>query len=119
MLLKEKLQAGKSGQFRSSGWSLWPRVHSGDCCIYEPIVDIDKIKPGDIVFCEVQPGNRFYAHLVLTIDWENKSPAASASAAGARSIPPRRRFWIGNQSGRSNGYCYDPHIYGRLVEVIA
>ena len=36
-LLKQKLQEGRSAQFRSSGNSLYPKVHSGDCCLFYPV----------------------------------------------------------------------------------
>ena len=45
----------------------------------------------DIVFCEVQPGNRFYAHKILKVEW--------------CSWPPRPDTWnkkytSGNNKGR-------------------
>ena len=63
-LLKENLQAGKPVIYRSSGWSLWPRVWPNDQCTYEPVTSADQVHKEDIVFCEVQPDDRFYAHVV-------------------------------------------------------
>ena len=62
--IKEQLQDGKPVIYRSSGWSLYPRVHSNDLCTYEPVKSADDVQLDDIVFCQVQPGNRFYAHVV-------------------------------------------------------
>ena len=33
-LIMDQLKAGKSVAYRSSGWSLWPRVHPNDLCVY-------------------------------------------------------------------------------------
>ena len=70
-LIKFQLQAGMSVQYRSSGWSLFPQVHSNDLCMFEPVLHPDTIEVGEIVFCEVQPGNRFYAHKVRKIYFHN------------------------------------------------
>ena len=91
-------------QYRSSGWSLWPLVHGNDVCMYEPVLHPETIREGDIVFCEVQPGDRFYAHKVHKIYRANCI----------------RYFDIGNNHDppRINGWCQDHHIYGRLIEVV-
>ena len=70
-LLKENLQAGKPVIYRSSGWSLWPRVWPNDQCTYEPVTSADQVHKEDIVFCEVQPGDRFFAH-VVSLKWEEE-----------------------------------------------
>ena len=87
-LVKAELQNGNTVGFRSSGLSLYPRVCSGDFDTYQPVVNADdEIQKEDIVLCEVQPGSRFYAHIVKKIeDWEG-----------------RRRFTIANYAGRENG----------------
>ena len=98
-LVKAELQNGNTVAFRSSGNSLDPRVCSGDSCTYQPVANAAEIQLNDIVFCEVQPGNRFYAHIVRKIeDWEG-----------------RRCFTIANYAGRENGWCYSEHIYGKLI----
>jgi len=100
--IKERLLAGKNVCYRSSGNSLWPTVKSGDLCEFEPIkaASADDSKLMDIVFCEVQPGDRFYAHLFLRKETNDHSG--------------KTRFIIGNKSGYENGWCFLEHIYGRL-----
>ena len=68
-MIKEQLQKGRNVAYISSGWSLWPRVLSNDRCTYEPVESEDQVRQDDIVFCQVQPGDRFYAHLVTTKSW--------------------------------------------------
>jgi hypothetical protein len=101
VVVKEALQAGNTVAFRSSGNSLHPWVHSGDSCTYVPVNGPMDIRLHDVVFCEVQPGNRFYAHVVKKI----------VTKRG------RLRFTIANLEGRENGWCEMEHIYGKLVHV--
>ena len=49
--------------YRQSGNSLYPRIHSNDLTTYVPVTKEWMANEDDIVFCEVQPGNRFYAYL--------------------------------------------------------
>ena len=100
-LVKSHLKEGKIVAFRSSGNSLWPRVCSGDSCSYEPVVNAAEIHLNDVVFCEVQPRNLFYTLIVKDIYW----------------YMGRRCFTIANIKGRENGWCYDEHIYGKLIHV--
>jgi hypothetical protein len=102
VMCKEQLLAGRSICYRSGGNSLWPRVESNDLCTYAPVTAEVPIEVDDIVFCEVQPNDRFYAHLVKAIqvgEWEDTA------------------YIISNARGRENGWCYRRHIYGKLVEV--
>ena len=108
-MIKEQLVLGKSVQYQSSGWSLYPQIHSMDTCIYEAMCGDERLNQlpvhvDDVVFCEVQPGNRFYAHKVTRIE------------------PPgpytEKTYWIGNNKGLENGWCYMSHIYGKLEEVV-
>ena len=87
--------------YRQSGWSLWPRVRSNDLCTYEPVTDERRVQEQDIVFCEVQPYNRFYVHLVNKKEWDFDHS--------------QYKFTITNIKGRENGYCFMRHIYGRLI----
>ena len=99
VLIKEQLQLGKPVVYRSSGWSLWPRVWSNDLCSYDPVTSANEVRFGDIVFCQVQPGDRFFAHVVSRKWFENGE----------------WYFKISNLTGRENGWCSIKHIYGRLV----
>ena len=55
--------------YRISGWSLWPRINSGDQCTFHPVTDPSEVAENDTVFCEVQPNNRFYGHVVKQKLW--------------------------------------------------
>ena len=99
-MIKTQLQAGIPVCYRSSGWSLWPRVFPNDQTTYEPVNGAWMVWVDDIVFCQVQPGNRFYAHLVKSIEWYEDDWA----------------FTISNIHGFENGWCRIQHIYGRLTE---
>jgi len=100
-MIKEKLQSGFSASYRSSGWSLHPRVWPNDCVTYDPVVSADEVQEDDIVFCQVKPGDRFFAHLVKKKEWWYD----------------RHFFTISNMRGRENGWCNIDQIYGRLVDV--
>ena len=50
-VIKTQLQAGISVCYRSSGWSLCPRVRSNDQTTYEPVTSADMVQVDDIVFC--------------------------------------------------------------------
>ena len=69
--LKELLQLGRSVSYRSSGWSLWPRVCSNDLCTYEAVRDESDVVEDDIVFCQVQPHDRFFTHRVKRMEWHS------------------------------------------------
>ena len=98
-MLKEQLQLGRPVIYRSSGWSLHPRVWSNDRCTFEPVTSADEVKEDDIVFCQVQPGDRFYGHIVSRKWFEHGE----------------WYFTISNLKGRENGWCSITHIYGRLI----
>ena len=102
VMIKAQLVSGRNVYYRSSGSSLWPLVESGDGCTYSPVTSQNQVKVKDIVFCEVQPGNRFYAHMVLEAQEESSG---------------KMRYIIGNVRGRQNGWCFIEHIYGRLVKI--
>ena len=99
--LKAKLQAGMFVMCRMSGGSMLPLVHHKDVCLFEPVLNSDTIKEGDIVFCEIQPSNKFAAHKVLKIYEETNI----------------RYYDIGDKRGCKHGWCQGQHIYGRLIEV--
>ena len=60
-LVKAQLQAGRQVCYRSSGWSLCPRVKSNDQTTHAPVTSADMVHVDDIVFCEVQTSNRLAA----------------------------------------------------------
>ena len=103
--LKRMLLAGSDVAYRSSGRSLEPRVMEGSRCTYEPVTSVDQVFMNDIVFCEVQDGDRFYAHLVKSKDWHVWDECFY--------------FWISSLKGRTNGWCHIKHIYGKLTNVQA
>ena len=119
-MMKQELEKGRAVQYRSSGWSLFPKVWSGDCCLFEPVVNCNNLVLGDIVFCKVQPGDRYYSHKILDIWWEpvSQQMRAYAPTEEIANMDKWRTYTIGNNAGRQNGFCYDWHIYGRLVEVV-
>ena len=55
LLIKAQLIAGKTVAYRSSGWSLYPKVHSNDICFFLPVKFDESIAEDDVVFCNVQP----------------------------------------------------------------
>ena len=65
-----------------------------------------EIRVGDVVFCKVQPTNKYFAHLVLQIDLPPNDKS---------SLEPT--YWIGNIEQHRNGWCQRRHIFGILVHV--
>ena len=109
--IKKQLQSGEPAYYRSSGWSLYPYVSSGNGCTYVPVKSQEDVQVRDIVFCEVQSfwkGNksRFYAHLVRHAELD-----AEEGSSG------QMRYIIGNATGHQNGWCHIQHIFGRLIDI--
>ena len=100
-MLREELQAGNRVVYRSSGWSLWPRVHSGDNTYYGPVTSDEDVNEGDIVFCQVW--GRYFAHLVKT-----KKECGKPEW-------PESVYTISRLDGAENGDCKIDTIYGRLI----
>ena len=102
-MIKALLTSNRSVQYRSSGNSLAPFVYSGDVTMWEPVTDHSTLVVGDIVWCLVQPTQRYYGHAIHEIgDWYGQT------------------YWrIGNlkQPPHMNGWCYAEHIFGVLFEV--
>ena len=102
-MVRDMLKSGRSVQFRSSGDSLYPMVRSGDVTMWEPVTDHSILVVGDVVFCAVQPNDRFYGHMIHEVCywWDGSI------------------YWkIGNMKtpARINGWCYPEHIFGKLME---
>ena len=109
-MVKLELQLGRCAQFIALGWSLFPRVHPGDCCRYWPSDGI-KVEVGDIVFCQVYPGFRYITATVIDMDWEEDRRLWPCEY-------PCRVYVIGSTSGEIDGHCRQEHIYGKLVEIL-
>ena len=90
---------GRGIKYRSSGWSMWPQIHGNDECSYEPVKRDKEVEQDDIVFCQVQPSNQYYAHKVLWKEYDDQKQ--------------KWYYEIGNMRVRSNGWCNIEHIYCR------
>ena len=111
--LKRMLLAGSDVAYRSSGRSLEPRVMNGDRCTFEPVTSVDQVLVDDIVFCEVQYGDRFYVGVVREKRFDGYEDCYY--------------FFIGSIKGRflmnncrvvyGVGWCKIGHVYGRLSNV--
>ena len=58
---------------------------------------------GDIVFCQAQRSQQYYAHIVLEIGYSH--------------YHQEPQYWIGNIQRHFNGWCLREHIFGILVDV--
>ena len=105
-MIREQLQKGRLVQYRAGGDSMYPWVHSGDCCLIEPAIDCDKLEQGDIVFCRLHPYERYVASEITETEVVLETTAGSARS--------RRKYWIGD----ADGWCHEEHIYGKYVEVL-
>ncbi len=90
----EQLKQGETVQFRPRGHSMSGKVRSGQLCTVEP-VDPASLSIGDIVLCKVRGSQ--YLHLVKAIQG--------------------RRFQIGNNRGKINGWISANSIFGKCVKV--
>ena len=99
-MIMRKLQSGQPVAFKSGGNSLAPLIKSGDICEYYPVSDDADVGVGDIVFCQVNPTQRYFAHAVM-----NKTYGEEVQAW---------YYSIGNASGWENGWCWIENIYGKL-----
>ncbi len=90
----EKLRHGETVQFRPRGNSMSGKIESGQLCTVVP-VNAENLKIGDIVLCKV---NGFqYLHLIKAIQG--------------------KRFQIGNNRGRINGWIGENGIYGKRIRI--
>ncbi|HZZ78935.1 MAG TPA: S24 family peptidase [Gemmataceae bacterium] len=89
-----RLQAGETVQFRPKGNSMQGKIESGQLCTVEP-VDVESLEVGDIVLCKVNGSQ--YLHLVKAIQG--------------------KRFQIGNNRGRINGWVSENSIFGKCTKV--
>ena len=90
----DRLKKGETVQFRPRGNSMAGKINSGQLCTVFPVT-ADDLQVGDIVLCKV---NGFqYLHLIKAIQG--------------------KRFQIGNNRGRINGWIGANGIYGKCVRV--
>jgi len=90
----QKLKGNEVVSFRPRGGSMKGKIESGQLCIVAPVIESD-LKKGDIVLCKVN-GNQ-YLHLIKAIQG--------------------KRYQIGNNIGRINGWISFNSIYGKLIKV--
>ncbi len=90
-----KLKDGETVSFRPRGNSMQGKIESGQLCTVEPISDFESLQKGDIVLCKVN-GNE-YIHLIKAIQG--------------------KRFQIGNNRGRINGWIGANSIFGKCVKI--
>ena len=125
--LRTKLRAGGSACFQPSGYSMYPMVQSGDVCTFHPIQAVtaegqlsiqkerSEIGVGDVVFCQVQPSQLYYASIVHEVQqqcWDGDRPRGSAAVQ-------RHNYLIGNTQRHIHGWCYRENIFGILIDVQA
>jgi len=91
----QKLVAGETIKFRPRGNSMKGKIESGDLCTVIPISDDVMLEVGDVVLCKVR-GHQ-YLHLIKAID--------------------SKRYKIGNNRGKINGWISLKSIYGKCVNV--
>ena len=104
--MKARLRRGYTVITRMLGVPMLPIV-CNDVCKFEPVENSDKIKEGDIVFCEIRPKNQFAVRKVLKVYEEMNIRYYDIGYDGR---------WKGG--GCKHGWCQSEHIYGRLVEVL-
>ena len=88
-----KLSKGETISFKPRGRSMAGKIESGQLCTIEPIEG--ELIVGDIVLCKVK-GNE-YLHLVKAIQ--------------------DKRYQIGNNKGKVNGWVGLNSIYGKLIKI--
>jgi hypothetical protein len=91
------LKDGETVQLRPRGNSISGKIESGQLCTVEPIKDTDTLQVGDIVLCKVKGSQ--YLHLIKAVQG--------------------KRFQIGNNRGRINGWITAASIFGKLVKIEA
>ena len=84
-------------------------MRSGDNCTYVPYFPGDDIKVGDVVFCQPQPSNLYFCHIV----WDKYLHKMGLGAEWCWTIGNNRE----GHGARNNGWCFREHIYGKLTMV--
>ena len=108
-MINTELLGGRSVKYVSTGHLLYPEIHPGDECLFDPVHSFDTLCIGDIVACDVQSGNICVNQIVNVY-------------TGRHYWNPEARRWtsrylfIGNRDRLVDGWAHEHHIYGRLVE---
>ena len=89
-ITKEQLQLGKPVIYRSSGWSLYPRVWSNELCNYDPVTSADEVHEGDIC-------------------------VTKSSLANGLALPPLRAILLGRIAIVGLAVAVSPEGLGRAV----
>ncbi|WP_327251194.1 S26 family signal peptidase [Streptomyces sp. NBC_01244] len=92
----ERVRAGATVEFRPTGTSMVPLVHSRQRVRVAP-AHPPLLEPGDIVLARVS--GTVYLHLVTAVD------------------TPRRRVQISNNRGRVNGWTGHDRVFGICLAV--
>lgn len=92
----DRVRAGATVEFRPTGTSMVPLVHSRQRVRVAP-ADPMLLEPGDIVLARVS--GTVYLHLVTAVD------------------TPRRRVQISNNRGRVNGWTGHDRVFGICLAV--
>ncbi len=90
-----KLKLGETVSFRPRGHLMKGKIESGQLCKVAQIADYSKLEKDDIVLCKVN-GNE-YLHLIKAIQG--------------------KRFQIGNNRERINGWIGTNAIFGKCIKV--
>ena len=107
--LKRMLLQGHAVAYRSSVNSLLPMVASGDRCTYTVVTLAEQVLVNDVVFCEVQEGDRFYAHLVSKKEYHHRDKCYYFTISNMKHVlDPISNPW-------TNGWCQMKHIHGKLI----
>ena len=105
VIIKNMLSEGESVSFRSSGWSMWPRIRANDLCTYVAVASAAEVDVGDVVFCQVPPEMRCWSHQVH----ETLHIACTGEF----------EFLIGRlDKTHMNGWTTIDKVYGKLVEIV-
>ena len=91
----QQLKQGETVSFRPRGHSMNGKIESGQLCTVVPISDFDDLQKGDVVLCKVNGSE--YLHLIRAING--------------------KRFQIGNNRGRVNGWVGANAIFGKCVKI--
>jgi len=89
----KNLVNGGSVQFRPHGDSMTGKINSGQLCTVEPVTQDTNLNVGDVVLCKVKGSQ--YLHFIKSIQ--------------------ARRYQIGNNHGRINGWIDRKFIFGILT----